>query len=452
MNLFFGIFLILTGILPLSCMGNGEKGVRAGVMLLPPAISRREQERGRSARFVARIRDFASAVGKGRSTTYPCRIRMQRNLGCVQIKCDDNGAEILMEEDFSILSARREDLHLLAGWLLLLENGILPHKVRNKEFYTSFLVTAVTRRAFMDVRRRSLPYPDYFPCARTLAARGLFPTLAQSLSNPGQRVWSSCMSLYSEYCELIFLGLLRSRGFDRSSYTKLLAATAFSPEKSQKDHFFELLRMERKKKKGKKELPPERTIPPEALESWYSAFLKRALQSPMQPLALEYWESRYREILSFEDGESGISGRIPLASSRFPVVFKGMKEPDKKVFQILRDLLLLGNQSPLALREELHTVRKCFLQYRKGGMNNADLQNLLAAEKRLFSVLEREYALREFLEETERRSFPPTLLFQRTLHSSRSWEAKEKENMGKRFSALFARAGEALTGKGGSRL
>ena len=452
MNLFFGIFLVLALFFPLSGGENEGKGVRVGVMLLPSTLSRREQERVRSAKFVARVKDFASSLGKGRKKVLPCRIRMQKGLGCVQIKCDGKSAEIFMEEDFSILSARREDLHLLAGWLLLTENGISPQQVKNREFYTSFLVSGVARRAFMDVERRSLPYPDYFPCAKTLASHGLFPSLARSLENPGETSWSSCMSLYSEYCELIFLAMLRSKGLNKTSFTKILFAIALQPEKSQKDHFFELLRMEKKGRKRKK-VPEDGRVAEEALESWYSAFLNKVLQGPMQPVSLEKWEAAYRESTLFSaDGVPGVRGYVTLSSASFPEVFRKMKDPDRKLYQVLRDLLLLGNVSTVALREDLTILRKTLLQYRKNGMKKADLEELLAAEKQLFRTLEKEYFFRDFLEETERKNFPPTLRYQRTLHASRKWEEKEHENMGKRFAALFAGAREALSGREGGRL
>ena len=460
MKVFFGIFLILTLVFPLSGAEKEKtttalsagKGKRVGLMLLPAALSSREQERIRSARFIARVKDFAAAFGKGRKKrSIPCNIRMVRNFGHVQIQCDNAKSEIVMEEDFSILSSRKENLHFLAGWLLLTENGILPQEVKNREFYSSFLVSGVARRAFMDVDRRSMPYPDYFPGARTLASHGIFPTLSRCLENPGERSWSSSMALYSEFCEILFLALLRGKNFRRESLAGLLDATAFSPERDQKKHLFNLLQMEPGKKKNKRNIPEEKKIAPEVLEEFYSAFLRKLLQGPMQPLSPERWEVCYRQILSFPAPEESRKSWVTLSDPGFPEVFRKLPDVDSRLFHILHSLLRLGNISPQALREELHTLRKNLLHYRYG-MKKSDLNKLLESEKRIFQILEREYALREFLDETEKKAFPPVMRFQRSLAASAELEKMEKNNMPERFSALFAGAESALYGKKGGLL
>ena len=209
--------------------------------------------------------------------------------------------------------------------------------------------------------------------------------------------------------------------------------------------------MEPVKKKRKRNISEEKKIPPEVLEEFYSAFLRKLLQGPMQPLSPERWEVCYRQILSFPAPEESRGTFVTLSDPMFPEVFRKLPDMDSRLFQILHSLLQLGNISPQALREELHILRKNLLHYRYG-MKKSDLNTLLESEKRIFQILEREYALREFLEETEKKAFPPVMRFQRSLAASAELEKMEKDNMPERFSALFAGAESALYGKKGGLL
>ena len=325
---------------------------------------------------------------------------------------------ITIPHDYAEIESDIASVATLTAWLLLANLGMEPEyaeKIRD-----SWYVTGLARKALSEMHREGTPFPGYFPAAYTLTSNGILPTLRQVTGTPLRTDDSAPRLIYEEYSELLIELCSRNRLFREGFLVKTIQRTLGSAEADG----FQLFAATAgpailKRNPGLLKQDAEGAEREKELEKWFRNGLERLLMLDLLPASIRKVEEKYRNAIRFQYRSEG--SVLTGSPEDFMKQWEKMEHPEKRLSEVMRKLVSLGQIAPPDLSLPLSEIRAALTRFRTD-RSEETLLKFRKAEKKFFRAMEQHIAMERLLEDTERSVLPPATRYFATFQVLRDRE------------------------------
>ncbi len=396
-------------------------------------------------RLTERFESTASWAFPLRRNPYRCRVLQPDSAGNAGKEAETflfgatlSGREvrIRLPGAFRTWANDRESREMLMAWIVLARLELPPEYA--ERIRDHWIILGLARKAWKSFQNGQLPLSRSYPMAYALESHGIRPTLERVLSGGSSSLRGSSphvRELQAEYAELLLEASERSGLFKNNRLEGFLKAALLKTGPEGMDLFPEFAEAALRRRKGffgkrsgnrpqGKDLPAVAASRKEICEEWFAESMEKLLIGSFTPYAAEHFETLYHEAskIPFQDAD----GQEKVCSlSDLPMKREEIPDLNNRITQLLGRLNYLSTRGAPEFSAPLSSIRLAVTKCRTEG-GEAVREEIVRAEKQLFTAFSARHALERYLAEAELRFSGPRVCFRNSLEALERSEQRSR--------------------------